>query len=769
MSEIWIQTDSGNNGGMFLRDAITRKKPTQPEGNRMDLFLGAFHFGNPINLAPYDRVNLLIKDSQTAANASTLVNLNVDVEDFNSSVITLSEWNARMDYHVKFEVSGAEMSYNLGDFSSREMWMVITAHNAETGVSVTLGAGALTLFQDNNTPPDGLTYMLREVYDADGDGVVDRAEVADAVDWDDVTNKPEIESLDGAVRYDEEQAIGNTEKTRARTNIGAVSAAEVATDIAAKAVRFDAAQSLSGGQTLQARNNIGAVNLSDVTTAIANRAVRFDAVQTLSAPQKAQARANLGIADSLSGAVLYNAEQELTTEEKSQARTNIGAIGSVDLTGAVLYSGSQALSPEEKERARLNIGAAVTSGEYRDEIIIHLKGVVDIEGEGLDSLEGQDPESWDVTLPTVVAIKADSTYLRFYEVVEGDGTEVADAPEVVLPVSYSYPEARRYFRLVSSEGGVHSTLIGLDEDDHPQYSLADGTRAIAGWQELNGLRLSASTVVDIEAGVIEVSRSSHRMAAETDTTDSVDTIIPVEGHGDLLLLTAASGHTITLVHNTGNIKIEGGGNLVVTSTTLVWCWFNGTYWIVCASTVGEGGGGGTTLPVADYTEPLVYNYTDPTKKVGLDARALTTGTTRSIQSPDGDSRVRDVLMFQVRGVYDGWSGGGTIEFLSLMPSGALFKVEHISVSVNSAVGIEEYPQVTLRANGSDVGTITVDQVNYPISPYAMGVRNGTDLVTTDIPDGAYLELYYDRSGAGSAGSTAYGLVMNIVGYWKLVG
>ena len=136
----------------------------------------------------------------------------------------------------------------------------------------------------------------------------------------------------GAVRYDTVQLLENTQKTRAQSNIGAASAADLSAveDIAAGAVRYDVTQELTDAQKTAARANIGSAAAADVPTT----AVLYSS-QSLTDSQKAQARTNIGAAAQGSapapaGAVLYDQSQSLTSEQQGTARNNINAAGLVD-------------------------------------------------------------------------------------------------------------------------------------------------------------------------------------------------------------------------------------------------------------------------------------------------------------------------------------------------------------------------------------------------------------------------------------------------------
>ena len=113
-------------------------------------------------------------------------------------------------------------------------------------------------------------------------------------------------------------------------------------------------QSLTTGQQTQARSNIGAVSEADVTGT-----VKYNTEQQLTSGQQATARGNISAAPMI-GVVYYNEAQELGDSYKAQARENIGAAAAGDvptIEGVVRYDESQSLTTGQKQQARENIGA----------------------------------------------------------------------------------------------------------------------------------------------------------------------------------------------------------------------------------------------------------------------------------------------------------------------------------------------------------------------------------------------------------------------------
>ena len=112
-------------------------------------------------------------------------------------------------------------------------------------------------------------------------------------------------------------------------------------------------QSLNASQKQTARSNIGAISEADVTGT-----VKYNAEQQLTTEQQATARGNISAAPMI-GVVYYNEAQELGDAYKAQARENIGAAAASaipDVSDVLRYS-SQSLTIPQKAQARNNIGA----------------------------------------------------------------------------------------------------------------------------------------------------------------------------------------------------------------------------------------------------------------------------------------------------------------------------------------------------------------------------------------------------------------------------
>lgn len=97
------------------------------------------------------------------------------------------------------------------------------------------------------------------------------------------------------------------------------------------------------------------------------------------------------------------------------------------------------------------------------------------------------------------------------------------------------------------------------------------------------LAFLAATTLTIDTGVITVSRLKHIINGEGDANDILTTItvsadIDV-GYGGVLLLTAASGITITLANGTGNIACSTNQDITLDDEMYALLIYNGTNWV----------------------------------------------------------------------------------------------------------------------------------------------------------------------------------------------
>ena len=153
--ELWIQTDSGKNGGQFLIDASTRKPPVVTDGIALQVRLGAFSFDSPLTLSGYSSLVLSIFSSQYPVDDLALVTDSVLAASV-TSPITLSAWNNRVAWNAEWNISAPSMSLLVGEDPEQDFWMVITGISGAT-VTV-LGSSRITVIESNSTNRPGVGW-----------------------------------------------------------------------------------------------------------------------------------------------------------------------------------------------------------------------------------------------------------------------------------------------------------------------------------------------------------------------------------------------------------------------------------------------------------------------------------------------------------------------------------------------------------------------------------------------------------------------------------
>lgn len=110
-------------------------------------------------------------------------------------------------------------------------------------------------------------------------------------------------------------------------------------------------------------------------------------------------------------------------------------------------------------------------------------------------------------------------------------------------------------------------------------------RAVLG--RVDYLHSGAASLLTIASGTVVGGLGTYiTLAAETGTADDLDTLT-LSGPARLILLQAASGETITVKHNTGNIKLNGAVDFALSGDKTLALFWDGT----TLADVGAGGGG----------------------------------------------------------------------------------------------------------------------------------------------------------------------------------
>jgi hypothetical protein len=139
----------------------------------------------------------------------------------------------------------------------------------------------------------------------------------------------------------------------------------------------------------------------------------------------------------------------------------------------------------------------------------------------------------------------------------------------------------------------------MDFADVERHGLADHQRGgvrVTNSVNIHALALKAASTLNIASGVVTVTQQYHVLAAESGTTDDVDTIsmgftnLAVKGNTyyPLLCVTADAGDVITLKDGTGNLSLPNADDIAVDPGSFVWLLWNGTAWTapIAAATAG---------------------------------------------------------------------------------------------------------------------------------------------------------------------------------------
>lgn len=128
-------------------------------------------------------------------------------------------------------------------------------------------------------------------------------------------------------------------------------------------------------------------------------------------------------------------------------------------------------------------------------------------------------------------------------------------------------------------------------------------RALVNADLPDPLALKDFTTKTISSGAFTADSSAHVVAAESGTTDDLDTI---SGGVDyqILIIKADAGDTITVKHETGNISLNGGADIALADDFTLLLWYDGSTW----SDVGAGGGGSGSSTFLGLTDtPASYS------------------------------------------------------------------------------------------------------------------------------------------------------------------
>jgi len=308
----------------------------------------------------------------------------------------------------------------------------------------------------------------------------------------------------------------------------------------------------------------------------------------------------------------------------------------------------------------------------------------------------------------------------------------------------------------SAGGGVtdHGALTGLADDDHSQYLLTAGTRAGTGMQEFRGLNFADPTILTLSSDACTATQTLHIIAAQSGTTDNLATITAAKGVGDLLIIAADTGDTITIKHSTGNIRTCDARDATITPDSVAILLRMGTNWLVVASP--------PTFPLVD-TTALVRDPANGQNRTRLDAGAVTGGAVRAIQGPDGDCKILDCIQFDVLSSSTAWTLSTFWLGNTPAQTATYFVVKEISWVAYNGDGLSAMPSLDLNVNGSALAAVAA----LAFMDDGYGLYGWLEL-TISLSRSSVLTVTIQETGEGtSGGNPAYGLVVSLLGYWTM--
>ena len=161
---------------------------------------------------------------------------------------------------------------------------------------------------------------------------------------------------------------------------------------------------------------------------------------------------------------------------------------------------------------------------------------------------------------------------------------------------------------------------------------ADGTVPGTGRQELLRLNFTDWTTLTIAAGSVTSTRTLHTVAAEAGTADDLTTIESAET-GDLLILRADAGDTITLRHGTGNILCAGGADLTLDGAKVAYLIRHTSGWLASVPVNATGAGTGDVVGPASSVDGNLVAFNGSSGKTIKTAATTGTGNVVLATSP----------------------------------------------------------------------------------------------------------------------------------------
>jgi hypothetical protein len=260
--------------------------------------------------------------------------------------------------------------------------------------------------------------------------------------------------------------------------------------------------------------------------------------------------------------------------------------------------------------------------------------------------------------------------------------------------------------------------------------------------------LKAATILTLSGGAVTTTQGQHILAAETGTTDDLDTINGLAA-GQFYLVRADAGDTITVKHGTGNIELNGEADFALSGNKCLLLFSPDG---ATAVDVGIGGGGGGASTALD-------NLNDPTainQSLLFDSDALYSIGSSSARALEGwiQTVLGDVFVRRVTN-----SSGGSV---SLGTAGYLDSNNEFKTTTTASLQANWCIVYSGGVNGADIYVATRGRllVNYAGSAPSAGDYLVTSTTAGSAAGQSYIspEIFARCDAAGSGGSVAVTLL-----------
>lgn len=224
-----------------------------------------------------------------------------------------------------------------------------------------------------------------------------------------------------------------------------------------------------------------------------------------------------------------------------------------------------------------------------------------------------------------------------------------------------------------------------------------------------------ASTLNISGGTITTSLDQHIVAAETGTSDDLDTI--ATANNKFVFLKARAGDTIAVRHNAGNIQIPGGNNVILVGSRGVLLVCDNAQWSVIASSAAKANMSAIVDPGSSNDSASGYAVGSIWLNVSLDRGWICTNATAGL------ARWRIITRWKNQ-----WRlRSADVAVLAIGAAAPTVSTNHAAANANTATDtFVQLDTTAVSANSCGVITPTFDLVRLDFDPIIEILYN-TDL------------------------------------------